>query len=99
MGICAETFPGCKRDSSCQAPCSPTELASMMAAPASSIRYFRNQFYMLVGSGCGRVHLQLLLALIYFPFSCRFQTKFGECLLPFGSESFVIPPAVQECKG
>jgi hypothetical protein len=22
-----------------------------------------------------------------------------ECLLPFGSESFVIPPAVQECKG
>jgi hypothetical protein len=27
------------------------------------------------------------------------QTKFGECLLPFGSESFVIPPAVQECKG
>jgi hypothetical protein len=23
----------------------------------------------------------------------------GECLLPFGSESFVIPPAVQECKG
>jgi hypothetical protein len=27
------------------------------------------------------------------------QTKFRECLLPFGSESFVIPPAVQECKG
>jgi hypothetical protein len=27
------------------------------------------------------------------------QTKFGECLLPFGSESFVILPAVQECKG
>jgi hypothetical protein len=25
--------------------------------------------------------------------------KFRECLLPFGSESFVIPPAVQECKG
>jgi hypothetical protein len=25
------------------------------------------------------------------------QTKFRECLLPFGSESFVIPPAVQEC--
>jgi hypothetical protein len=23
----------------------------------------------------------------------------GECLLSFGSESFVIPPAVQECKG
>jgi hypothetical protein len=27
------------------------------------------------------------------------QTNFGECLLPFGSESYVIPPAVQECKG
>jgi hypothetical protein len=27
------------------------------------------------------------------------QTKFREFLLPFGSESFVIPPAVQECKG
>jgi hypothetical protein len=27
------------------------------------------------------------------------QTKFGECLLLFGSETFVIPPAVQECKG
>jgi hypothetical protein len=27
------------------------------------------------------------------------QTKFRECLLPFGSESFVIPPAVQERKG
>jgi glycerol-3-phosphate O-acyltransferase len=27
------------------------------------------------------------------------KTKFRECLLPFGSESFVIPPAVQECKG
>jgi hypothetical protein len=24
--------------------------------------------------------------------------KFRECLLPFGSESSVIPPAVQECK-
>jgi hypothetical protein len=23
----------------------------------------------------------------------------NECLLPFGSEPFVIPPAVQECKG
>jgi hypothetical protein len=23
----------------------------------------------------------------------------GKCLLPFGSESFVISPAVQECKG
>jgi hypothetical protein len=22
------------------------------------------------------------------------QTKFGECLLPFGPESFVVPPAV-----
>jgi hypothetical protein len=31
--------------------------------------------------------------------SNREQTKFGECLLPFGSEYFVIPPAVQECKG
>jgi hypothetical protein len=27
------------------------------------------------------------------------RLKFGECLLPFSSESFVIPPAVQECKG
>jgi hypothetical protein len=27
------------------------------------------------------------------------QTKFRECLLTFGSESFVILPAVQECKG
>jgi hypothetical protein len=25
--------------------------------------------------------------------NCK-QTKFGECLLPFGSESFVFPPAV-----
>jgi hypothetical protein len=25
--------------------------------------------------------------------------QFWECLLPFGSESFVISPAVQECKG
>jgi hypothetical protein len=29
----------------------------------------------------------------------KYQTKFRECLLPFGSESFVITPAVQECKG
>jgi hypothetical protein len=27
------------------------------------------------------------------------ETKFGECLLPFAPESFVFPPAVQECKG
>jgi hypothetical protein len=27
------------------------------------------------------------------------EIKSRECLLPFGSESFVIPPAVQECKG
>jgi hypothetical protein len=27
------------------------------------------------------------------------ETKFGVCLLPFSSESFVIPPVVQECRG
>jgi hypothetical protein len=26
------------------------------------------------------------------------QTKFGECLLPFGSESSVLPPVVYELK-
>jgi hypothetical protein len=26
------------------------------------------------------------------------QKKFGECLLPFGSEYFVLLPTVQECK-
>jgi hypothetical protein len=26
------------------------------------------------------------------------QTKFGECFLPFSSESFIIPSAVQKCK-
>jgi hypothetical protein len=31
-------------------------------------------------------------------FSNQEQTKFGECLLPFGSESFVIPPAVSNVK-
>jgi hypothetical protein len=29
----------------------------------------------------------------------REETKFWECLLSFGSEYFVIPRAVQECKG
>jgi hypothetical protein len=27
------------------------------------------------------------------------QTELGECLLPFDSECFVIPPAVRKCKG
>jgi hypothetical protein len=27
-----------------------------------------------------------------------YYSKFGEFLLPFGSETLVIPPAVQECK-
>jgi NADH:ubiquinone oxidoreductase subunit 5 (subunit L)/multisubunit Na+/H+ antiporter MnhA subunit len=52
-------------------------------------------FYWSNGSNIWEHHLEIKIVFM----KRSTLTEFGECLLPFGPECFVIPPAVQECKG
>jgi hypothetical protein len=62
-----------------------------VGATVANERYIRGE----VSSGqiCGMLaNSQVMFFIAYLLVSCR-------ALLPFGPESFVIPPAVQGCKG